>query len=210
MARIAPPELIGRGAELDELASAGPFTYWQAPAWAGKSALMAWFVLHPPPGARIVSFFVTARYAGQSDRVAFTDQVIEQLAEILDEPVPAHLTDATRDQSFLDLFRRAAQACAERDECLILLVDGLDEDRGVTGRADAYSIAALLPAAPPPGARIVVAGRPHPPVPRDVPQNHPLRDPTVMRRLESSSAAEVSRADLERELGTLLDGSHAE
>src|SRR5258708_5808257 len=86
--QIFPGQLVGRDAELAELAAfctkpdAGPYVWWQGPAWAGKSALMAWFVLHPPPGVRVVSFFITSRYAGQSDRNAFLEMVLEQLAEV--------------------------------------------------------------------------------------------------------------------------------
>lgn len=77
--QIAPAELQGRDGELAELAAyctepgRGPYTWWRAPAWAGKSALMSWFVLHPPPGVPVVSFFVTARYRGQDNRGAFPD-----------------------------------------------------------------------------------------------------------------------------------------
>jgi hypothetical protein len=43
---------MGREEELAELAAfcqeAGGYRWWRAPAWAGKSALMSWFVLHPP------------------------------------------------------------------------------------------------------------------------------------------------------------------
>jgi hypothetical protein len=65
--RIAPPQLYGRDTELAELAAfctepgQGTYMWWRGPAWAGKSALMSWFVLHPPPGVQVVSFFVTAR-----------------------------------------------------------------------------------------------------------------------------------------------------
>ncbi|MEU7399622.1 hypothetical protein AB0A89_35500, partial [Streptomyces albogriseolus] len=162
--RIAPSDLLDREQELAELAAfctlpdATDYRWWRADAWAGKSALMSWFVLHPPKGIRLVSFFITARWAGQSDRVAFTDVVVEQLAELLGEPMPAHYTDATRDQSFLDLLDRAAEACQTRGERLILLIDGLDEDRGVTVGSDAHSIAALLPPTPPAGMRIIVSG----------------------------------------------------
>ena len=81
--RIVPPELVGREAELRELAAyctepgRGPYVWWRAPAWAGKSALLSTFVLHPPAGVRVVSFFVTARFAGQSDRTAFLEVVLE-------------------------------------------------------------------------------------------------------------------------------------
>ena len=92
--RIAPPELVGREAELRELAAyctepgRGPYVWWQAPAWAGKSALMSTFVLHPPAGVRVVAFFITARLAAQDTREAFTEVVLEQLAELLGQDLP--------------------------------------------------------------------------------------------------------------------------
>jgi hypothetical protein len=213
--RIAPPELADRDLELVELAEfctasdASSYVWWQAGAWAGKSALMSWFVLHPPAGVRLVPFFITARWAGQSDRIAFTEVVTEQLAELLSEPMPA-LTDATRDLYFLDLLGRVAEACDAKSERLVLLVDGLDEDRGVTLGPDSYSIAALLPAVPPAGMRVIIAGRPNPPIPPDVPDRHPLRDPAIIRRLAGSAAAMVVRQDMLRELTRLLRGDPAE
>ncbi len=65
--RIAPDKLHDRDEELTELAAfctepgQRPYAWWRAPAWAGKSALMSWFVLHPPGGVRVVLFFITAR-----------------------------------------------------------------------------------------------------------------------------------------------------
>ena len=56
--------------------TAGAYRWWRAKAWSGKSALLSWFVLHPPPGVRIVSFFITARLASQNDRSAFIDNVL--------------------------------------------------------------------------------------------------------------------------------------
>ncbi|MDQ4020706.1 MAG: serine protease, partial [Actinomycetota bacterium] len=54
---IAPDRLLDRNAELDELvgfcAGDQSYTWWQAGPWAGKSALMAWFVLHPPAGVDV-------------------------------------------------------------------------------------------------------------------------------------------------------------
>ncbi|QFZ21560.1 P-loop domain-containing protein [Saccharothrix syringae] len=207
VARIAPEELRDRGAELAELASwcsgdGEPYRWLRAPAWAGKSALMSWFALHPPEGVRVVSFFVTARLSGQSDKTAFAEVVIEQLAELLREPLPPLLTDATRDAHLLGLLGRAAAACRERGERLVLLVDGLDEDR----RPGGHSIAALLPRVPVAGSRVLVSGRPDPPVPADVPARHPLRDPGVVRELSRSTHAAVARADAERELAHLLRG----
>jgi tetratricopeptide (TPR) repeat protein len=211
--RIAPDELIGRDAELAALAEfcAGSgdasYLWWRAPAWAGKSALMSWFVLHPPPRVRVVSFFVTARFAAQDGRSAFTDAVFEQLLDLLGQTRPAMFTEATREAHLLGALDDAAGICAERAERLVLLVDGLDEDRGVTSAPDAHSIASLLPARPPHGSRVVVAGRPQPPVPDDVPRDHPLRDARIIRPLRRSPAAAAIEGEARRELSRLLRGS---
>ena len=214
--RIAPPELIGRQGELRAMAGfctdpgRGPYLWWRAPAWAGKSALMSWFVLHPPAGVDVVSFFITARLAAQDNRAAFTEVVIEQVAELTGQDLPALLTEATREAHLLDLLDQAAQASAERGRRLVLVVDGLDEDRGVTTGPDAHSIAALLPAQPAAGTRVIVAGRPSPPIPDDVPTRHPLKDPGIVRLLGPSPHAQMVRADAERDLQRLLDGNPAE
>lgn len=215
--RIAPDDLYDRDAELAELAAwclddehDKTYTWWQAPAWTGKSALMSWFVLHPPAGVRVVSFFVTARLSSQNHKTAFAEVVLEQLAELLGQPLPELLTDATRDAHLLGLLAQAAAVTYREGERLVLVVDGLDEDRGVTVGPDAHSIAALLPARPAEGLRVVVAGRPHPPIPADVPDRHPLRDNRIVRRLDRSRHAEVVRADAQRELNHLLRGTPAE
>ena len=215
--RIAPEVLEDRESELAELArfcldpgTSGQYRWWRAGPWAGKSAVMSWFVLHPPPGVRVVSFFVTARLAGQSDRTAFVDNVLEQLLTILGEALPPFLTPATREPHLLGLLDEAARVCHGRGESLVLLVDGLDEDRGVTMGADAHSIAGLLPLKLPAGLRVVVAGRPDPPVPSDVHRDHPLRRSDVVRALATSSRALVLREEMENELLRLLDGNAAE
>lgn len=213
--RIAPRRLEGRGKELGQLAAfctepdQGDYLWWRAPAWSGKSALLSWFVLHPPPGVQIVSFFITARYASQNDRVAFTDAVLEQLADLVGEPIPPYLTEATRDAHVLRLLRECAQACQDGGGRLILVVDGLDEDRGVDGPSG-HSIAGLLPERPPAGCRIVVASRPHPPVPPDVSDDHPLRDARIVRILAISRHAIAAQRDMERELHRLLRSGSVE
>ncbi|MEV5968746.1 hypothetical protein [Streptomyces sp. NPDC051921] len=203
--RLAPAELVDRERELAELAAfsradAPGYLWWRADAWAGKTALMARFALDPPPGVRIVPFFVTARWAAQSDAAAYVDVVLEQLAELAAEPLPALLTAATRQAHLLRLYGAAARACAGRGERLVLLVDGLDEDRGVTTGPDAHSIAALLPYDLP----VIVSGRLNPPLPADVPETHPLRDPAAVRLLAPSPSARAVRVEAERELKHLL------
>ncbi|HVV09550.1 hypothetical protein [Amycolatopsis sp.] len=211
--RIAPAELRDRDQELAELVEwcrrPGPgYLWWRAPAWFGKSALLSWFVLHPPAGVRMVSFFITAALSNQSDKVAFADVVLEQLAEVLEEPLPEGLSEATGDAHLREMLERAAVACERRGERLVLVVDGLDEDRGVVAGPYSYSIAALLPERP--RLRVIVSGRPDPPIPPDVPERHPLRDPEIVRELSRSRHAEVVRKDAQRELKHLLWGSPAE
>jgi hypothetical protein len=165
---------------------------------------MATFVLNPPAGVRVVSFFVTSRFADQRDHTGFVGAMLEQLAGLLGEPVPAGLHDATRDGHLWSLLEKAAEQRHQQGERLVLVVDGLDEDRGVTEGPESHSIAALLPAEPPHDMRIIVSGRLQPPVPDDVPEHHPLRRAGIVRSLTESPAANVRREDMQRELKFLL------
>jgi len=100
----------------------------------------------------------------------------------------------------------AAVFCSDRGQRLILVVDGLDEDTW----AGVHSIAALLPARPVAGMRILVTGRHDPPVPSDVPTGHPLRDPAIERTLAASPYAQDVRREAERELKRLVRGTQVE
>ncbi|MFE2142272.1 hypothetical protein ACFXA3_11085 [Streptomyces sp. NPDC059456] len=211
---IAAAEFLGRAQELDELAgfctapdglAQAAYWRWLAPAWAGKSALMAQFVLHPPAGVDVVAFFITSRQARQNDAAAFCEIVQRQLYALLQEDEPL-VTPVTRDEQLRLALDRTARRSAERGRRLVLVVDGLDEDRGVTSGPDSHSIAALLPRVPPYGMRIVVAGRPHPPVPDDVPTDHPLRTIRIDHELPPSPHAQAARWDAEQDLVGLLDG----
>ncbi|NUT92415.1 MAG: hypothetical protein HOY78_10325 [Saccharothrix sp.] len=217
VAGIAPDALVDRDRELADLAdfctsptTNGRYRYLRADAWSGKTALLQWFVLHPPPDVVVVSFFITVRLPGQHDRRAFVDTVLEQLAALQGEPPPQLLAEATREAHLLSLLARAARDRQDRGEHLVLVVDGLDEDLGVHGGPDAHSVAALLPVTPPPGLRLIVSGRPHPPVPFDVPDRHPLRDPATDWPLTPSPRAQVLRDVMTRDLKRLLSGTPVE
>ena len=83
------------------------------------------------------------------------------------------------------------------------MIDGLDED---SGAATGPSIAALLPRQPPPGVRVLVASRPHPPIPDDVlDDDHPLRT-LRPRQLDVSGHARSVEQRARSELGQLLKG----
>jgi energy-coupling factor transporter ATP-binding protein EcfA2 len=221
--RIAPPDPPGlrdRDAELAELArfcmdpDGASYAWWRAGPWAGKSALLSTFVLRPPAEVRervvVVSFFITARLAAQDTREAFTEVLLEQLAALLSQSLPSALPEAIREAHLLGLLSQAAAACAGAGRRLVLVVDGLDEDRGVTAGLYPHSIAGLLPADPPAGMRVIVAGRPNPPVPDDVPDWHPLRNPAIARPLAASPHARDLQRLGRHELQRLLRGSQAE
>ncbi|MEU3019180.1 hypothetical protein ABZ635_17515 [Nocardiopsis sp. NPDC007018] len=218
MRRIRPETLEDRDGELRQMADfctrAVPadapeherWLWWQGPAWSGKTALMSWCALDPPPGVTVVSFFVTARFEGQSDRSAFAEEVLHQLSDIAGEPFPTHVRAGNREaylHQYLDL---AAHRCRSRGERLVLVLDGLDEDRGMTAGPDAHSIASVLPARLPVETCVIVSGRLNPPLPGDVPDDHPLRDARVVRPLRPSPRAEVIRNEANRELKYLLEG----
>ena len=104
--------LVGRE---DELATLGafsmgsdPYWWWRAEPWGGKSALMSWFVLNPPPGVAVVSFFVTARDASQDDSEAFTVTVLRQLEELLGQDLPHYLATGELYSSYRLLLRQPA------------------------------------------------------------------------------------------------------
>jgi hypothetical protein len=218
--QIAPPRLLGRENELAELTrfclgqEPQAYAWWQAGPWAGKTALMSAFVLDPPGElagqAKIVSFFITARLAAQDTRGAFTTVLTAQLCLLLGEELPVGVGEETREAALFDLMERAATSCRQAGKRLVFVVDGLDEDRGETIGPEARSIAGLLPSVPPAGMRIVIAGRPNPPIPDDVPDFHPLRDKRIIRELGASEHARdlyrLSTAELKR----LLRGTEVE
>ncbi|WP_063729105.1 trypsin-like peptidase domain-containing protein [Streptomyces sp. RTd22] len=217
---IAPPELMGRAEELRELVDfcAGPETYrWiQGRPWTGKTALVSWFVLHPPRGVVPVSFFITSRLAGQADSTAYTEAVVHQLAAIVGREPSPHASPGVREAERRALLTEAAERVAEDGATLLLVVDGLDEDQSARDGATGPSVASLLPERPPPGIRVLVTSRPNPGLPMDVKGGHPLRRCAVRKLsatdygqdLEHEARFELSRAlaggDLEKEIVGLL------
>ncbi|MFJ2766077.1 hypothetical protein [Streptomyces prasinus] len=198
----------GREAELEAMArfaiaatpSNSGYWRWLAPAWSGKTVLMARFYLDPPDGVDVLGFFITSRMAGRADRTAFLSALQSQLQAYLGD---ADL-DCTGHGGFQDGLQQAAAQARAAGRHLVLLVDGLDEDTGVTSASTGYSIASLLPRNLPDGLRIIVAGRPNPPVPGDVPDAHPLRDPAIDHPLTESPAARANRHEAERNLTALI------
>jgi hypothetical protein len=212
---IAPVNLIDRSQEIAELikfcAGTEAYGWWQGPPWVGKTALAAWFALHPPIGVRIASFFVTGRLSGQADSVAFTEAMIDQLAVIAGHPVPVMSSLSAQDGLRRHLIEETAKQLRERGERLVLVIDGLDEDTGAHPGSGRPSIASLLPPRPSDEVRILVTSRQHPPLPGDVASDHPLRK-CRQRRLEKiPSAVDVemeARYELRQRLHAV--GDHRE
>ncbi|WP_433203987.1 caspase, EACC1-associated type [Nocardia sp. CA-107356] len=203
---IAPSdEMIDRADEVRELAAFCDgderYLWWRGEPWTGKTTFMSWFALNPPEHVRVVAFFITSRMAAQSDHVAFTDAVLEQLSALLPgERAAVTAAVGNRDALRRHLLDLAAQRAIECGNRVLLMVDGLDEDHGQP------TIASLLPKNPPPGLRVVVASRPNPPIPDDVSDGHPLRT-CRHRTLESYSLAGDHRRAAKLELARLLHES---
>ncbi|QFQ97625.1 serine protease [Streptomyces phaeolivaceus] len=205
---IAPEALADRRSELRDLVEfcGGPTPYrWlQGPPWTGKTALAAWFALHPPRGVVPVWFFITARYAGQSDGAAYTGALIEQLAAIAGREPIRHSSPSAREGERRLLLREAAERVAQDGGTLLLVVDGLDEDQSREPGGSGTSIAALLPERLPPNVRVLVTSRPSPGIPSDVKGGHPLRDCPIVRISASAAARHTeheAKYDLQRALG---------
>ncbi|WP_370972508.1 hypothetical protein [Amycolatopsis sp. cg9] len=211
--QLAPDELVGREIELAELerfclaADPAPsYAWWRAGAWSGKTALMASFVLGPHEGVRLIPFFVRALDTEADGRAGFLAQVNLQLAETLGIPLPENAGAS----GFPGLLDAAAEASARRGRRLILIVDGLDEDRGAGENDGAGSIAVLLPRRPAHGMRVIVTGRPNPGIPPALHPDHPLRDPAIVRELEPSSAASAVELEMKGDLDRLLGAEAGE
>ena len=205
---IFPGQLLNRDDELAEMArfcyGGEPYLWWQAPPWAGKSALAAWFVLHPPPGVVIVSCFVTRRMPGQGDSEGFTADMLAQLAALAGEVVTPAATFGDRDRQRRRLLELAAARVHARGSQLVMVVDGLDQDTGPAPGSQLPSIAELLPPRPIEGLRVIVTSRPQD-LPDEVPSDHPLRR-CVPRLLSPSPYAVGLERKATAELRGLLTG----
>ncbi|MBZ4318781.1 trypsin-like peptidase domain-containing protein [Streptomyces huiliensis] len=209
LADFAPEELRDRRRETEALVAfcggTEPYLRLQGPPWAGKTALTAWFALHPPRGVVPVWFFVTARDAGQSDSGTCSEALVDQLAAIAGrEPVSRRPSPAHDGERGL-LLRQAAERVARDGGTLLLIVDGLDEDQSLRPGGTGRSIAALLPERPPPGVRVLVTSRSGVEVPADVRGGHPLRTCPVMD-LPANAAARHTEHEARYELQQALFG----
>ncbi|KUF17307.1 ATP-binding protein [Streptomyces silvensis] len=204
---VLPVDFVGRDEELDSLenfvtASKGSPNYlWlQAGPWAGKTALLSWFIARRlPAGVDVAHYFIAGRL-GTDRRDGFVRAVTKQLAAAVDGKWRPRID--LEQPNLVPLYEAAAQACADSHRRLVLIVDGLDED--ADAGPGSVGIAGLLPKDPPCGMRVIVAGRPHPRVPQLLATDHPLRTPAIVRPLTESPDARVVRDAALTELRALL------
>lgn len=212
--RAVVPEggLKGRDAERAEMEafcdSREPYWRWRAEPWAGKSALLASFAHDPPADVVVVAFFITVRDAAQNDSTAFIMTVTGQLEELLGDGYSGWQGTGNDTTRYLLLLKETARRLQASGKRLVLVVDGLDEDRGA--ERGQPSIASLLPKHGEHGLKVVVSGRPNPGIPADVPEDHPLRQPRITHRLREYSGAQRLRDTARLELHALLGGTELE
>ena len=134
--------------------------------------------------------------------------MLEQVA-VTGQDLPPVLPEATREAYLPDLLAEAAVACQEAGQRLVLVVDGLDEDRGVTTGPHATALPACCPR--PAGRDAGDRGRPrNSPIPDDVADWHPLCDPAIIRLLQDSPYARDVQRLGRQELQRLLHGTAAQ
>jgi hypothetical protein len=203
---LAPDPLIGRDAELAELAAfcrgAEPYGWWQADPWAGKTALLATFVVGPPTGVDVLSFFVRAAEAYWSDSDGFESWMNLQLAAYLETTVSGVDDPRARQAEWRANLGRAADRAAERGRVLTLVIDGVDEDQSRQHAVALPSILSLLPTEPHPTLRIILSSRHEPSRPLDVMRSHPALGYRP-RFLSSSATGSLMRDEAELELNTI-------
>jgi WD40 repeat protein len=135
--------------------------------YAGKTALFAHAAMSAPDDTDVICYFLSRREAS-ADSVGFLSAVIAQLAHLLDGPIPPTVDL----HEFRSLWRQAADRAAAEHRHLLLVVDGLDEDLHPDQQS---SIASLLPEEAGGHCHVLVSSRPHPPIPVDVDNSHPIR-----------------------------------
>lgn len=202
---LVPRVLIGRGAELaalEEFARSKAQWRWvQGDAFAGKTALMAWFAMHPPERVDIATCFLR-RTSGVATAEYALDVLTRQLALLAGRPgyqPPQFPSDRSND--FADLLEDAGRSCTDRGRQLLILIDGLDEYDTTTASLD---LTDWLPGHHPlpTQAKLLVASRAGANV--RIPRDHPLSS-SVWRISTSDVASEnqqAAHAELDRAVRT--------
>ena len=198
------PQLLGRERELAEIAAFATgsegYRWLVGGAFTGKTALLYEAVtVGLPDEVDVVCYFLSRRASdASSDR--FLAAVVPQLAYLCEMDPPV----ANRDQ-YHALWQQAADRAARSGRHLLLVVDGLDEDLLPPGSP---SVASLLPTLAGAHAHVLVASRPHPELPDDMPGGHPLLGAPV--NLEPFEGAPELAELATKEIDDLTHGDDAD
>ncbi len=217
---LIPAVFMGRENEIDQInkfiledtENCDQWWWWQADAWAGKTALMAHLASNPKPDVNVASVFIIGREPANADSDAFYSYLIPQLAKIAGltwVEIPSDLQG--RIAQLKNLIDAAAASSRPNNGRLIIMVDGLDEDQGPYRETTRQSIAASLPNSLPTNVRVIISSRHNPPLPIDVPDSHPLQDPRYRHPLEISEYAKAAKKSATDELKRIIkinDGSN--
>src|SRR5262249_53034872 len=133
----------------------------------GKTALLYEAVtVGLPDEVDVVCYFLSRRASDASgDR--FLAAIVPPLAYLCDLDAPGLNVD-----HYCVLWEQATDRAGQYGRHLLLVVDGLDEDLHPPGSP---SVASLLPGLPGARSHVLVTSRPHPDLPADVPDGHPMR-----------------------------------
>lgn len=177
----------------------GQWWGWRGEAWSGKSTLMALTLRAIEEEHSVVPFFISGRQINSRERLHFLDRTLPRLAQLCgEESVPA-TTKSVQVDVYHGYLLRAAAACADVGQRLVLLIDGLDED----AEAHKGSILATIPVNLPDNVRVIVASRPVA-LPTDIHETHPLKSDATWHRLAPSTLATAAQSVAERDVTELL------
>ncbi len=201
---LAPELLVDRERELVELAAfaTGEESYrWVIgeSCW-GKTALLARFVRACPANVDVVAYFLRGP-VNDADSGRFLLRINEQLSYLLGEDLKEWPTDPAH--RFTDLWAQAAARAQHEKRHLLLVVDGLNEDR--SDMQGLPSVASLLPRRARGHVHVLVSSR-FDELPQDVSFDHPLRSVAPVE-LTRSRNAEQAALRLGQELEGLVAGA---
>jgi hypothetical protein len=197
-------QLLGREPELQQIAAFATgsegYRWLVGGAYTGKTALLYEAVtVGLPDEVDVVCYFLSRR-ASDASSGRFLAAVVPQLAYLCEVEAPEANVD-----HYHALWEQAADRAARTGRHLLLVVDGLDEDLHPAGSP---SVAGLLPALAGAHAHVLVTSRPHPDLPDDVSDGHPLRMTPV--QLEPFIGAQVLAGLAKKEINDLTQGDDAD
>lgn len=172
---------------------------WHGGPWTGKTRLMAEVACAPPPGWRVVAFFVR-RGQGANTQAAMVRSIIPQLADIAGRDHVVLGDQAAQAALLEQLLNEAIDACEATGERLLVVIDGLDEDEALAGN----QFPPVLGALPLIADRhvVLVASRAAPSL--HLPEPHPLNSPTCWHALAPVEAARAAERDARADMAALL------